>query len=101
MANLISVMVVDDDPVSSAQLGALAKAAGYEARSAPNGREAWELLQLARVPIVISDWYMPEMDGPELCRRIRARTHLEVFLRLYSNEDGFRHNAQQVLARLP
>src|SRR2546423_1577400 len=35
---------------------------------------AWELLQLARIPIVISDWYMPEMDGPELCRRIRART---------------------------
>src|SRR5207249_3259050 len=74
MPNLISVLVVDDDPVSSAQLGALAKAAGYEVRSAPNGREAWELLQLARVPIVISDWYMPEMDGPELCRRIRART---------------------------
>src|SRR2546427_603263 len=74
MPNLISVMVVDDDPVSSAQLGALAKAAGYEVQSAPNGREAWELLQLARVPIVISDWYMPEMDGPELCRRIRART---------------------------
>ena len=48
MPNLISVMVVDDDPVSSAQLGALAKAAGYEVRGAPNGKEAWELLQLAR-----------------------------------------------------
>src|SRR3989442_13811886 len=74
MPNAIPVLVVDDDPVASAQLGALAKAAGYEVRSAPNGREAWELLQLARVPIIISDWYMPEMDGPELCRRIRART---------------------------
>ena len=74
MANLISLLVVDDDPVSSGQLGALAKAAGYEVQSAPDGRQAWELLQLARVPIVISDWYMPEMDGPELCRRIRART---------------------------
>jgi len=40
-ANAIPVLVVDDDPVSSAQLGALAKAAGYEVRSAPNGREAW------------------------------------------------------------
>jgi DNA-binding response OmpR family regulator len=74
MANAIPVLVVDDDLVSSAQLGALAKAAGYEVQSAPNGREAWDLLQLARVPIVISDWYMPEMDGPDLCRRIRART---------------------------
>jgi DNA-binding response OmpR family regulator len=74
MANAINVLVVDDDPVSSAQLGALAKAAGYEVRGAQNGREAWELLHLTRIPIVISDWYMPEMDGPELCRRIRART---------------------------
>src|SRR2546423_434563 len=74
MVNAIPVLVVDDDAVSSAQLGALAKAAGYDVKSAFNGREAWELLQVARIPIVISDWYMPEMDGPELCRRIRART---------------------------
>lgn len=74
MPNAISVLVVDDDPVSSAQLSAIARAGGYEVKGAQNGREAWELLQLARVPIVISDWYMPEMDGPELCRRIRART---------------------------
>src|SRR3989442_1503120 len=73
MANAIPVLVVDDDAVSSAQLGALAKAAGYDVKSAYNGREAWELLQLARIPIVISDWYMPEMDGPELCRRVRSR----------------------------
>jgi len=73
MANAIPVLVVDDDAVSSAQLGALAKAAGYDVRSTYNGREAWELLQVARIPIVISDWYMPEMDGPELCRRIRSR----------------------------
>src|SRR5437870_2732493 len=73
MANAMTVLVVDDDAVSSAQLGALAKATGYDVKSAYNGREAWELLQLARIPIVISDWYMPEMDGPELCRRIRSR----------------------------
>ncbi|HKW41473.1 MAG TPA: response regulator [Gemmatimonadales bacterium] len=74
MSKAISVLVVDDDAVASAQFGAVAQAAGYDVKSVRNGREAWELLQLARVPIVISDWYMPEMDGPELCRRIRART---------------------------
>jgi DNA-binding response OmpR family regulator len=71
--DLISVLVVDDDPVASAQLGAIAQAAGYEVKGAQNGKEAWELLQLARIPIVISDWYMPEMDGPQLCLRIRSR----------------------------
>src|SRR5205823_3609957 len=49
------------------------RAAGYEVRLAEHGREAWDTLQVARIPVVICDWYMPEMDGPELCRRIRAR----------------------------
>lgn len=72
-ASAVSVLVVDDDPVARAQLSALVRAAGYHVSLAEHGREAWDALQLARIPIVISDWYMPEMDGPELCRRIRAR----------------------------
>src|SRR5881398_3657601 len=73
MAKTIPVLVVDDDAVSSAQLCALAKAAGYTPTAAANGREAWDMLQLSRFQLVISDWYMPEMDGVELCRRVRAR----------------------------
>src|SRR5437763_2941646 len=73
MARTIPVLVVDDDAVSSAQLCALAKAAGYAPTAAANGREAWEMLQLSRLQVVISDWYMPEMDGLELCGHVRAR----------------------------
>ncbi|HEX4574797.1 MAG TPA: response regulator, partial [Gemmatimonadales bacterium] len=73
MATAVSVLIVDDDAVACAQLRALVGAAGYAVSVATNGREAWEMLHLARIPVVISDWYMPEMDGPELCRRIRAR----------------------------
>src|SRR5437660_3981801 len=69
----VSVLIIDDDPVARAQLAALAKAAGYAVSVPGHGREAWEGLQFASVPMVISDWYMPEMDGVELCRRIRAR----------------------------
>ena len=72
-ASALSVLVVDDDAVARAQLRALLRAAGYQVSLAEHGREAWDALQLARIPVVISDWYMPEMDGPELCRRIRAR----------------------------
>src|SRR5213080_2562524 len=72
-ASAVSLLVVDDDPVARAQLSALLRAAGYEVRLAEHGREAWDTLQVARIPVVICDWYMPEMDGPELCRRIRAR----------------------------
>ncbi len=73
MPNPIAVLVVDDDAVSRAQLSALVRAAGYEVSTADHGREAWDALRVARIPVVISDWYMPELDGPELCRRIRNR----------------------------
>lgn len=73
MPNPNAVLVVDDDAVSRALLSALVRAAGYEVTTADNGREGWDALQIARIPVVISDWYMPELDGPELCRRIRAR----------------------------
>ena len=72
-ASGVSILVVDDDPVARAQLSALVRAAGYQVSLAEHGSEAWDTLQVARIPVVISDWYMPEMDGPELCRRIRAR----------------------------
>ena len=73
MPRQVSVLVVDDDPVSSAQLSAIARAAGYSVSMVQNGREAWDALQVARYRVVISDWYMPELDGVELCRRVRAR----------------------------
>lgn len=73
MPSQVPVLVVDDDPVASGHLSALAEAAGYAVTVAQNGREAWDALQLSRYRVVISDWYMPELDGLELCRRVRAR----------------------------
>lgn len=68
----ISVLIVDDDPVTCATLRALLTGSGYTVSIAGNGREAWELLQTTRFPVVVSDWYMPEVDGVELCRRLRS-----------------------------
>jgi len=44
--------------------------------------------------------YHAGMSDYSLGNRDRARTHLTEFLRLYSTDDGFRRNAQQVLARI-
>lgn len=68
-----TALVVDDDPVVAATLKAVVSKAGYAVRVARDGSEAWQALQQAPVSVVISDWYMPAMDGLELCRRIRAR----------------------------
>ena len=67
------IMVVDDDVVSRALIERYLKKAGFEVTSAGNGKEAISLLDQQFYPIVLTDWMMPEMDGPELCRNIRDR----------------------------
>lgn len=58
-----------------ATLKALITATGHSVRAASNGREAWAAFQHDPAAIVISDWHMPELDGLELCRLVRARPH--------------------------
>ncbi len=67
------IMVVDDDVVSRSLVERYLKKAGFEVASAGNGKEAISLLDQRFFPIVLTDWMMPEMDGPELCRKIRGR----------------------------
>src|SRR5205085_582436 len=43
----------------------------HDVTAATTGGEAWRLFEAGTFPLVVSDWMMPEMDGPELVRRIR------------------------------
>ncbi len=45
---------------------------GHEVVERTDGRSAWAFLQEEDVQLVITDWLMPDMDGPELIRNIRA-----------------------------
>jgi len=69
----MNLLLAEDDTVARMTLSAVLKGLGYEVTEAEHGGEAWANLQLGYFPIVISDWQMPEVDGPELCRRMRAR----------------------------
>ena len=67
----------------------------YKVLAAENGREALNLLQQHDVDIVISDVMMPEMDGVELCRRIKTdiqTSHIPVLMltALSADEDRLR-----------
>ena len=67
----------------------------YEVLAAENGREALRLLQQHDVDIVVSDVMMPEMDGVELCRQIKAdiqTSHIPVLMltALSADEDRLR-----------
>src|SRR5262245_56182277 len=68
----MQVLIADDDPVTRRLLQSYLQKWGYEVTPAQNGAEAWRLFQTATFPIVITDWMMPELDGLELIRRIRA-----------------------------
>jgi len=48
--------------------------AGYEVLQAADGEAAWAMLQTEPVRLLISDWMMPSLDGPQLVQRIRANT---------------------------
>ena len=69
----MNVLLAEDDAVVRMTLSAVLKGLGHDVTEAEDGAEAWANLQLGHFPIVISDWQMPGMDGPELCRRLRAR----------------------------
>ena len=65
------ILVVDDEPVSRNILEKFLHKAGYQVVAAENGLEALQVLKDNFIPIVITDWMMPEMDGLELCKAIR------------------------------
>ena len=70
----MKVLIAEDNMVSQNTMKKIFEKQGYEVITANNGRQAWELLQKNDIQIVITDWMMPEMDGPTLCRKIRAAT---------------------------
>jgi signal transduction histidine kinase/DNA-binding NarL/FixJ family response regulator len=69
------VLVADDN---AAVRGYLRDLLGrtYRVVEAADGAEAWDLVREHRPALVISDVMMPELDGFEFCRRIRADEHL-------------------------
>jgi two-component system, NtrC family, sensor kinase len=68
------VLMAEDDPVSRVMLQATLKKWGHEPVVARDGMEALAVYEQDSPPeIAILDWMMPEMDGPDVCRRIRAK----------------------------
>lgn len=66
------ILVADDSGASRALSRHLLSAAGYEVELAEDGAQAWELLHETAFDALVSDALMPELDGFELLRRVRA-----------------------------
>ena len=66
------ILVAEDDPVSRRVLEAVLARMGHECESAEDGEAAWVRFQAAVPDVLITDWMMPGMAGPELCQQVRA-----------------------------
>ncbi|MGH7710639.1 MAG: HD-GYP domain-containing protein [Gemmatimonadaceae bacterium] len=67
------VLIVDDEPQLRRVLSRLMLSDGFEVDEATNGAEALSALERRPATVVLSDMYMPEVDGMELLRAVRAR----------------------------
>lgn len=66
------ILVVDDDPIATLAISQVLEEDGHTVSRASNGAEALDRLKHLQADLVVLDIVMPEMDGLEVCRRIRA-----------------------------
>ncbi|WP_041938005.1 response regulator [Gallionella capsiferriformans] len=72
MRNTGKILAVDDTPASLRLLTDILKDEGYEVRAAISGELALRAAILNPPELVLLDIRMPEMDGFEVCRRLKA-----------------------------
>jgi two-component system chemotaxis response regulator CheY len=68
----MKILAVDDAEIQLRILKSVLESAGHEVVEANDGQVAWEMLQDEHYRLVITDWMMPRLTGPELIQRIRA-----------------------------
>src|SRR5881409_2855830 len=81
------VLVVDDEPQITRVLRTVLTSQGYQVRVAAEGEAALTDFTEWRPELVITDLYMPHMDGIELCRRIRAISAVPIIVLSVKGEE--------------
>jgi len=73
----MKVLIAEDNPLWRNLLERNVSNWGFDAVVAQNGREAWEILQRPDAPrLAVLDWEMPEMDGIDVCKRVKQSENL-------------------------
>src|SRR6266478_8438356 len=71
----LRVLAVDDSPFSRKLLEHALRGQPYELAFAKNGQEALASIVTFRPQLIITDWMLPDLSGPELCRKIRSESN--------------------------
>ena len=81
------VLVVDDEPQITRVLRTVLTSQGYQVQTAAEGQSALNAFTEFRPELVITDLFMPHMDGLELCRRIRAVSNVPIIVLSVKGEE--------------
>jgi predicted ATPase/DNA-binding NarL/FixJ family response regulator len=88
----VKILIAEDNPTQRLALQQAVKELGHECLVAEDGSRAWALVQEHRPEVLVSDWMMPGMTGPELSRRVRAeRTSSYTYIILLTILDDIDH----------
>ncbi len=67
------ILIAEDDRISAKVLQRSLEALNYEPEVVFNGLDAWDAVQNESYSVLITDWMMPGLEGPELCKKIREQ----------------------------
>ena len=85
----LRVLIADDDRTTTAILNAALKQWQFDVTAVTDGAAAWNHIVTAKPSMAILDWMMPEIDGIELCRRVRADAeHAGLYVILLTSRDS-------------
>lgn len=74
------ILIVDDDKEIINLVEFCLKNEGYDILKAYNGNEALGLLEKNNIQLIILDIMMPELDGMEVCRRVRTTKNIPIII---------------------
>jgi DNA-binding response OmpR family regulator len=74
------VLMIEDDLRLGAMVATYLRGAGFEVEQAPDGARGLAALDAARPDLVLLDLMLPDADGLDLCRRIRARSDVPIVM---------------------
>lgn len=81
------ILIVDDEPQITRVLRTALSTQGYSLRVAANGVEGMEAIHAWKPDLIITDVSMPQMNGVELCREIRAVSQIPIIVLSVRNQD--------------
>lgn len=70
------LLLVEDSTTMRRMIGALLEEEGYEVATAVDGRDGLEKARASVPELILTDYEMPELDGPGLCRALKADAEL-------------------------